>query len=67
MCSLQLVHEFHIALKHGLECLKYVNGLKAAKQELYVVDLTDAGPGVGVANHEVCYRITQEIRIADYQ
>ena len=67
LCSLQLVHEFHIVLKHGLESLKYVNGLKVAKQKPYVVDLTDAGPQAGVTNHEVCYRIAQEIRIADYQ
>ena len=44
-----------------------MNGLKVAKQKSYVVNLTDAGPGVGVTNHEVCYRLTQEIRIAHHQ
>ena len=67
MCGLQLVEEFHDVLKHGLECLMYVNGLQLPKQKPYVVDLTDSGLGVGITNHEFCYRIAQEIRIADYQ
>ena len=67
LCSLPLVLEFHIVLKHGLECLEYLNGLEVAKQTPYVADLTDAGPKVGVTNHEFCYRIAQEMRIADYQ
>ena len=29
----------------------------------YIVDITDAGPGVGITNHEVGYRIVQEIMI----
>ena len=31
-----------------------------------VVDLTDAGPGVGINNHEVYYRIAQEVLICKY-
>eukprot|EP00112_Aurelia_sp_Birch-Aquarium-sp1_P006894 Seg1753.4 transcript_id=Seg1753.4/GoldUCD/mRNA.D3Y31 product="hypothetical protein" protein_id=Seg1753.4/GoldUCD/D3Y31 len=33
-----------------------------------ICELTDAGPGVGVSNHEVCFRAAQRVRIlaSDY-
>ena len=34
-------------------------------QKPRVVDLTDAGPGVGITNNDVCYGIAQEILITN--
>ena len=32
----------------------------------YFVDITDAGPGAGITNHEVGFRIAQEIQLCNY-
>lgn len=49
-----------------LNCLNLLRGMELPKQKSKVVDLTDAGPGMGITNHEVKFRTIEEIRMCDY-
>ena len=46
-------------------CLSFIETLNLPTQKPRVVDLTDAGPGVGITNNDVCYGIAQEILITN--
>ena len=46
-------------------CLSIIETLNLPMQKPQVVDLTDAGPGVGITNNVVCYGIAQEILITN--
>ena len=44
-------------------CLECISGMNLPKSKARVVDLTDAGPGVGITNKEVKFRTMEEIRV----
>lgn len=46
-------------------CISFIGTLNLPTQKPRVVDLTDAGPGVGITNNDVRYGIAQEILITN--
>lgn len=48
------------------ECMNLLRDVKLPKIKSRVIDLTDAGPGVGISNHEVKIRTAEEIRLMNY-
>lgn len=60
-----LVSQFSKMLEEVDTCLE-ISRNKQPSYKPRIVDLTDAGPGVGITNHEVSFRIAQEIRICKY-
>ena len=49
-----------------LDCLDVLKEIQLPKQKSRVIDLTDAGPGVGITNNEVKVRTVEEIRMMNY-
>jgi hypothetical protein len=79
--KLQALHASILYYKHTLQdndpCVKDVKGklcdckdllgeVGLPKHKSRIVDFTDAGPGVGITNHEVKMRSLEEIRIMNY-
>ena len=48
------------------DCLELLREIKLAKLKSRIVDLTDAGPGVGITNHEVKLHAVEEARFMKY-
>jgi hypothetical protein len=48
------------------DCLELLSEIKLPKLKSRIVDLTDAGPGVGITNHEVKFRTVEEARFMNY-
>ncbi len=48
------------------KCLECISGMNLPKSKARVVDLTDAGPGVGITNKEVKFRTVEEIRVINH-
>ena len=46
--------------------MMYAKEIPVPPSQPYVVDITDAGPGVGISNHEVGFRVAQEIQLCNY-
>ena len=45
------------------DVLQYILSFRLPAVKSHVMETTDAGPGVSVSNHDVCYRAAQRIRI----
>jgi len=57
---------FYSDLKFNIiESVKTVSSWEVPKFKSRIVDLTDAGPGVGINNIEVQYRMIQEVRMTN--
>ena len=48
------------------DCVDLLRDVKLPKVKSRIVDLTDAGPGVGISNYEVKIRTAEEIRFMNY-
>ena len=48
------------------DCKEFLSEVGLPKHKSRIVDLTDAGPGVGISNHEVKMRSLEEVRIMNY-
>ena len=48
------------------DCLELLSEIKLPKLKSRIVDLTDAGPGVGITNHEVKFQTVEEARFMNY-
>ena len=48
------------------DCMAFLKEVKLPRLKSRVVDLIDAGPGVGITNHEVKFRAAEETRLMNY-
>ncbi len=48
------------------DCLELLQEVKLPRAKSRVVDLTDAGPGVGITNHDVKFHAAGETRLLNY-
>eukprot|EP00794_Sanderia_malayensis_P001529 gene1529-1692_t len=67
--SLQSGGNFHSdddIKQNVLDCIDLIAEAKLPRHKSVVVDFIDAGPGVGITNHEVKFRSAEEIRMMNY-